>query len=49
MKANVFIGILSLSVLIFTGCFKADHSVRVKNSFSKPFSNVSIDVTSYGA
>ena len=48
MKTKLIIGILSASVLFFTSCLKADHSLRVKNSYSQPFTNVTVDGTSYG-
>lgn len=49
MKTKLIICSLCLSALFFTGCFKADHSVRIKNAYAEPFTNVSIDETSYGA
>ena len=41
--------VLAISGLIFTSCsFDPNHTIRVKNLYSEPFSNVSINSTSYG-
>ncbi len=43
-----FLGLLVVALLL-TSCSKANHSIRIKNSYSSAFSNVSVGGTSYGS
>ncbi len=36
------------TVSILTSCFKSDHFLRIKNSYSRSFTDVRINSTSYG-
>lgn len=47
-QSRILLGLIIISTILLTSCFKSDHSVRAKNLFTESFTNISVNNASFG-